>query len=139
MINKLNCVMLIDDNEDDNFFHKIVLKEAGVTDNIKVAESGIEALEFLTNGGDIPELMFLDINMPKMNGWEFLNEYRKLRVDQRAQVIIIMLTTSLNPADSEKAHQIPEINGFETKPLTKEKLSNILERYFSGREIKVLE
>src|SRR5690349_10546394 len=102
MKKKLNCVMLIDDNEDDNFFHKIVLKETGIAEYIKVAESGFEALDFLKQENKIPELIFLDINMPKMNGWEFLEEYRKLNDEQKARVIIIMLTTSLNPADRKK-------------------------------------
>jgi CheY-like chemotaxis protein len=133
MKKKLNCVMLIDDNEDDNFFHKIVLRETGITENVKVAESGFEALDFLKNENDIPELIFLDINMPKMNGWEFLEEYKKLNEEQKARVVIIMLTTSLNPADRKKAASISEVNGFETKPLSPEILSAIVQRYFSNK------
>jgi len=133
MKQKLNCVMLVDDNEDDNFFHKIVLKETGIAEHIKVAESGFEALDFLKNENKIPELIFLDINMPKMNGWEFLEEYRKLNDEQKARVIIIMLTTSLNPADRKKALVIPEVDGFETKPLTHETLSEIIERHFPDK------
>lgn len=133
MKKKLNCVMLIDDNEDDNFFHKIVLKETGITEHIKVAESGFEALDFLVNENKIPELIFLDINMPKMNGWEFLEEYRKLNEEQKARVVIIMLTTSLNPTDRKKAFSIPEVNGFETKPLSPETLNEIVERHFPDK------
>ncbi len=99
MKRKLDCIMLIDDNEDDNFYHQIVIRDMEITNEIKIAESGFEALEMLTKENDAPELIFLDINMPAMNGWEFLDEYNKLSDEQKASVIIIMLTTSLNPAD----------------------------------------
>lgn len=130
MIQELNCIMLIDDNDDDNFYHKMVIREADITKQIEVAESGFEALDFLKKGDLIPELIFLDINMPAMNGWEFLDEYRKLSEEQKARIVIIMLTTSLNPADRKKAEKIPEINGFETKPLTVEMLKRIYEKFF---------
>jgi CheY-like chemotaxis protein len=65
-----------------------------------------------------------------MNGWDFLEKYKKLNVKQKAQIIIIMLTTSLNPADKKKSEKIPEISSFETKPLTHEKLIKILELHF---------
>jgi len=130
MIQKLNCIMLIDDNEDDNFYHKMIIKEVDLAAHIEVTESGFEALNYLKNSARIPELIFLDINMPAMNGWEFLEEYRKLSDYQKAQIIIIMLTTSLNPLDKKRAEKIPEINGFETKPLTVETLKNISEKFF---------
>jgi CheY-like chemotaxis protein len=131
MRNKLNCIMLIDDNEDDNFIHQIVLKRADVCHKIQVAESGTEALEYLKKGKDIPELIFLDINMPKMNGWEFLEEYKLLNPDQKAEVVVIMLSTSVNPADKEKAHSIEEVRDFKSKPLSREMLDEVLDRFFS--------
>jgi len=130
MIEKLNCIMLIDDNDDDNFYHKMIIKEVNLAKQIEVAESGFEALDYLRKSVHIPKLIFLDINMPAMNGWEFLDEYRKLSDDEKAQIIIIMLTTSLNPIDRKRAEKIQEINGFETKPLTIEILKNIFEKFF---------
>jgi len=73
---QLNCILLIDDNDDDNFYHRIILSEAGVTKRIEVAETGYEALDFLQRIQQAPELIFLDINMPRMNGWEFLQRQR---------------------------------------------------------------
>lgn len=122
--------MLVDDNEDDNFYHKMIIREVDLAKHIEVAESGFEALNYLRKSVHVPQLIFLDINMPAMNGWEFLEEYRKLSDEEKAEIIIIMLTTSLNPIDRKRAEKIPEISGFETKPLTMEILKNIFEKFF---------
>ena len=134
MRRKLNCVMLIDDNEDDNFYHQIILREAGITDNVKVMESGEEALSFLRGTNQVPELIFLDINMPRMNGWEFLDEYQKLQQQRKAEVVIIMLTTSLNPVDRTRSQKISEIKSFESKPLSPDMLEKIMAKYFVKEE-----
>lgn len=128
----MNCVLLIDDNDDDNFYHRIILSEAGVTKHIQVAETGHEALEFLKKVPHIPELIFLDVNMPKMNGWEFLERYRKLNFEQKNEAVIIMLTTSLNPADKKRAESMPEISSFESKPLSYEMVKKIVQQHFSA-------
>ena len=130
MEKQLDCVLLIDDNDDDNFYHRIMLSEAGVTKRIEVAETGYEALNFLQQIEHAPELIFLDINMPRMNGWEFLERYRKLELQRKNDVVIIMLTTSLNPADEKKARSMPEISDFESKPLTADMVTKILRRHF---------
>ena len=66
--------------------------------------------------------------MPKMNGWEFLEHYKNLDVEKKSTIIIIILTTSLNPADRKRAACIDEINGFENKPLTPQALERIMEK-----------
>ena len=139
MKEKLNCVLMIDDDEPTNFFNKIIVKQSGCTDHIMVVQSGQQALDYLKSntGKDDeeinpgPSLIFLDINMPAMNGWEFLEEYKKLNHNQRGKVIMVMLTTSLFPEDIMRAEEMPEISGFEHKPLTTEKLNKILEKHFS--------
>jgi CheY-like chemotaxis protein len=136
MNSKINCILLIDDDEPTNFFTQIILEESGCTDNIKVTQSGREALDYLTksetSGNDpeypSPDLIFLDINMPAMNGWEFLEEYKKIETVNKR--VIIMLTTSLFPEDRIKAQQMPEVAGFEHKPLTEEKVKEIMSKYF---------
>jgi CheY-like chemotaxis protein len=130
MEKKLNCIMLIDDNSDDNYFHQRLLKKTDAANHIQITDSGFVALDYLSGESLIPELIFLDINMPKMNGWEFLEEYSKLNENKKARQVIIMLTTSLNPADEKKAQSLSVISGFESKPLTAEKLQKILERFF---------
>jgi CheY-like chemotaxis protein len=129
MIKKLNCIMLIDDNPDDNFFHERVIRKCDAAENIIVMQSASVALEYLkSNPAQCPDLIFLDINMPGMNGWEFLEEYSTLEKSLQHQVIVIMLTTSENPDDQLKAVNI--VTDFKTKPLTKLMLEEIIDRHF---------
>jgi CheY-like chemotaxis protein len=136
---KINCILLIDDNPADNDFHKIIIEEADVCNHVKVAMNGIEALEYIKKSGEsgasnknmpIPDVIFLDINMPKMSGFEFLEEYRKLEDKLKSRVVIVMLTTSLNPDDQKKAMEINSVKEFQNKPLTVESLNEIVKKYF---------
>ena len=132
---KMNCVLLVDDNDADNFFHQLVIEKLNITDTIEIAENGEEALQFLKKEDNcIPELIFLDINMPRMNGWEFLDEYKKIDDERKSSIIIIMLTTSVNPDDLERAKQISEVSGFEIKPLTAAMLENLIKKYFGDEK-----
>ena len=131
MKKKLNFILLVDDDVEDNYFHQIVINEMNITERIEVALNGVEALNFLKKENQThPDLIFLDINMPKMNGWEFLQAYKEFKADQKAEVVVVMLSTSINPSDKERAEQFPDIIGFNSKPLTEEIISEILERYF---------
>jgi len=134
MKNKLNCVLLIDDDEPTNFLSRMHIERANCAEHIQVAQSGAAALEYLTAGGGnapCPSLILLDINMPAMNGWEFLAKYNELEECHKGRIVMVMLTTSLNPDDKEKAKTIPEISGYESKPLTPQKLDDLLKKYFS--------
>src|SRR3984957_13115620 len=122
MNKKLNCIMLIDDSPDDNFFHKREIKKADIATTIITESSGEEALAYLkSNQEPHSDLIFLDINMPGMNGWEFLEEYSLLDDVLKSRATIIMLSTSDNPGDIAKAKQWSFVADYITKPLTKEK------------------
>jgi len=131
---RLKCIMLIDDNEDDNFFHTRVIKKCGAADTVIAMDTAVNALEFLKSNkntkGMPPDLIFLDINMPGMNGWEFLEEYDKLDKELRSRVIVVMLTTSDNPDDRAKALALDIAADFKTKPLSKEMLEEIINKFF---------
>ena len=142
MNQKLNCILVIDDDEPTNFFTRIILEEWGGCKHIKTVQSGQEALDYLAQseapGADpetspSPDLIFLDINMPAMNGWEFLDEYTKLSIPPQHKIIMVMLTTSLFPDDLAKSKSRPEVSGFENKPLTIEKLERLIAKHFSDR------
>jgi len=131
MTKKLECILLVDDDNEDNYYHQIVINEMNITERIEVALNGVEALIFLKNENMArPNIIFLDINMPKMNGWEFLEAYKELKAGQKAKVLVVMLTTSINPSDKKRAEQFPDIIGFNSKPLTEQMISQILDRYF---------
>jgi CheY-like chemotaxis protein len=138
MNSKLNCVLVIDDDEPTNYFNQLLLEKSGCASHIHVAQSGQEALDYLTNsrlldGEDrfpCPDLILLDINMPAMDGWEFLEKYKEMNNEHKGRIIVVMLTTSLLQEDIAKAKATPEISGFEHKPLTVENLNRILDKYF---------
>jgi len=131
MKKKLNHILLVDDDPDDNFFHQIIIGEMNIVNYIDIASNGIEAIAYLKRKDQIPpEIIFLDLNMPKMNGWEFLENYRQLNIAKEAKVIIVILTTSANPDHRKRAQEIHEVTGFETKPLSKELMNTILQQYF---------
>ncbi|MEO7766642.1 MAG: response regulator [Ferruginibacter sp.] len=139
MKEKLNCIMLIDDDEPTNFISSMLIEQVDCTKHIEVAESGQNALNYLKSMGmdhcgnpdrPCPDIIFLDINMPAMNGWEFLEKYNELQKEQQAKIMIIMLTTSLNPDDELRALKMPIVSGFENKPLTKEKINRVIKQYF---------
>jgi len=138
MTPKLNSILLIDDDHATNFIHQFAIKKTKCTENIIVVENGQEALEYLqSNENDPspqPNIIFLDINMPIMNGWQFLEEYQKLNANTQGDIVLIMLTTSLNPDDLKKANTFPAINGYRNKPLTAEMIEEIIAEYFVEEE-----
>jgi CheY-like chemotaxis protein len=131
---KLKAIMLIDDNRHDNIFHERAIKKADVTNNIVIMKKADEALEYLASidpsDPGYPELIFLDINMPGMNGWEFLDKFKGLDTSKRPP-IIVMLTTSTNPDDEAKAYESGLVYDFRCKPLSKEMVNEIMGKFFS--------
>lgn len=142
MEKKLNCILLIDDDYATNLYHKMIIEDANCTNKIIVKTSAIEALEYFKSPFDQenprPNLVFLDINMPKMTGWEFLEEYKKLDDNQHAENIIVMLSTSSHPDDLQKAKENPLINEYRGKHLSEETLHSLIAKYWKKTNIKEL-
>jgi CheY-like chemotaxis protein len=131
MKKKLNCIMLIDDNADDNFYHEREIKKSNSKNIVIVNDSGEKALGYLRENKDPhSDLIFLDINMPGMNGWDFLREYNNLSEELKGQAIVIMLTTSDNEDDRSKAIEFPAVCAYITKPLTRDKINKIRHDFF---------
>jgi len=119
----------------------MLIKKIGITDHIETVLNGQQALDYLTNSGKYersdgiypqPMLILLDINMPVMDGWEFAEAFSKLDKSQKGEIIIVMLTSSLNPDDREKASSLTAISGFQNKALTMEGLTSIMNTFFPG-------
>lgn len=133
----INCILLVDDDESDNFFHTLTIKESECCHQIKVATDGRFALDYMLSAINPdnkqeyprPDIIFLDINMPRMDGFDFLDEYILLDEKQISGIIIIMLTTSMNPYDMEKAMKYKVVKDYRNKPLTTEMLQEITEKY----------
>jgi CheY-like chemotaxis protein len=131
----ISCTLLVDDDETTNYLNQTLLRRMAVTDTVLVAGNGQEALDLLHTHCDqaasptCPTLILLDMKMPRMNGFEFLQAYAQRPLTDNPAVVIIMLTTSLNPNDVEQMQGLP-IAGYLTKPLTTEKIRRILQQHF---------
>ena len=126
--------MLVDDNPNDNFFHEREIKKSNLSNVVITKNTGLKALEYLkekkVNKDLQPDVIFLDLNMPDMNGWDFLKEYGRLDQELQDRAIIILLTTSQNADDEAKAKTWSFVSDYITKPLTRELVKEISEKYF---------
>jgi CheY-like chemotaxis protein len=131
---KYNTVMLVDDNEIDNFIDEKLIKAFDFAENVYIHTSAKSALESLRNLSLtqnklpeelIPHFLFLDINMPFLDGFNFLDEFGKLDDQITSKIKIVMLTSSVNPEDIEKSKKYPRVFKFIHKPLTEKILSQL--------------
>lgn len=122
-------ILVIDDNATDRYIAKRMAEKYHFAEEIVLHESAPDALEYIASLEHTPELLpqfiFLDINMPIMNGYEFLDEYAKLSETIKANCIIMMVTTSLHPNDLKRAESNPLVIRFLNKPIDREKLKMI--------------
>lgn len=132
----IGTLLLIDDDEADNYLHRRVIERSGLCESVIVQTSAGAALDWLRSSvGDrhpAPDLIFLDINMPGMNGWEFLEEYETLPRCQQGRIVLVMLTASINPTDAERVAEFTTVTGHRSKPLTEQMLLAIVEEHFAS-------
>ncbi len=127
---KLNLILLVDDDIPTNALHKIVIKDSGIANSVHAENSAEAALKYLKDieSHPRPDVIFLDINMPGMNGFEFMKAYDTLDEKCKGRAIIFMLTTSLNPDDQVRAEGFSSVTGFRNKPLDEETLQEVAEQ-----------
>lgn len=126
---KIDLACIIDDDEAYTYTAGRLIKRRQMCRNLMVFSDGSEALEYLTavtsNPEQIPEIILLDINMPVMDGWEFMERFSQMRSDLPRQVTVFMVSSSTDPADMERAKKIQEIAGYIVKPVTEEELAAV--------------
>ena len=117
--------MLIDDNYIDNFVTRRILEGGDFAENVICRQSAVDAIESLRAGTVKPDVIFLDIRMPVMGGFEFLQEYDKLKIENKQAIKIFMLSSSLDPTDLKKSTNNKYITQFIHKPITQKTLDDI--------------
>lgn len=122
----IETLLLIDDNELDQMLYKRIIERSGLVDQTLSFYYAEEALAFLERDRDFRvDVILLDINMPRMDGFEFLQAATERLGENFAKAVVVMLTTSLDPKDVERANSFSAVKDFLNKPLTAEHLKQI--------------
>ncbi len=132
MMNAPINICIIDDDDIYKFTVVKTLELLEFEKNIKVFADGEEALEFLVENlnkdNELPDVIFLDINMPIMDGYQFMEEYVKIKSKLGKKTVIYMVSSSVDPVDIEKAKRISDISDYIIKPIEPGKLKSIMEK-----------
>lgn len=131
MNKKLNCILLVDDNESDNYFHKRIIRDMDIVNHVESVSNGKEAIDYLLDPNtESPDIIVLDVNMPVLDGVGFLREFKKLKIAKKIG-IILMISEFFEPEKMLKAEEKVENLIFHDKPLKEEYIRNIINKYFS--------
>jgi CheY-like chemotaxis protein len=125
MAARFKTCLLIDDNYIDNFVTRKILESGNFVEEIVVRQSPGDAIEALKIGAVVPDVIFLDIRMPMMSGFEFLEEYDKLSIANKENIKIYMLSSSLDPTDMKQSVLNKYISNYIHKPITYKALDDL--------------
>ncbi|MFN5704917.1 MAG: response regulator [bacterium] len=130
MSKKINNILLVDDDTVNNFIVINTLNKLAITENIDSVLNGLDGIEYLkakieTNKELIPSVIFLDINMPIMDGWEFLEEFELFSEEVKNHCNIYMVSSSVYEEDILKSKQYKSVIDFISKPLMSDKIIEI--------------
>jgi|JI10StandDraft_1071094.scaffolds.fasta_scaffold313659_1 CheY-like chemotaxis protein len=133
-VQQLHSILLVDDDEVTNFYVEHLIRKMKLADNVHVEMTGRDAMDYLyqvmkDGGENLPQLILLDINMPVMNGFEFLEEFEQSVVASKYNGKIYMLTSSALDLDKQRAARFSFLNGFYTKPLNTSMLGEIAQQF----------
>lgn len=129
MINNPKDIFLIDDDENVNFYNEDLISEFEEVENVKVLENSLNALAFIEKAkecADFPEIWFVDINMPYLNGFQFVDKAIEIINRLHCNPSIYMLSSSMYDSDAKECEKRSYIKGFLTKPLLASQLNMIL-------------
>jgi len=122
-------VLLVEDDPITILVCKRTIEIAGFANNVKSVINGQEAIDYLKDNTEIPDLILLDLNMPILNGWEFLEWFITWVKDAAKVPAVYILSSTVDPEDQKKAMEYSCVKGFISKPLTKEHLANLAKEY----------
>ena len=125
MTPRFKTCLLIDDNYIDNFVTRKILESGNFVENIVIRQSPDEAIESLRTGAVKPDVIFLDIRMPMMSGFQFLEEYDKLEIENKEDIKMYMLSSSLDPTDMKKSLMNKYISNYIHKPITHKAIEDL--------------
>lgn len=127
MNSKGKNIMLIDDNKFENYYNQKVFNRFNPELKLFIYDSANDALDVLLSDAKMfPDYIFLDLNMPGVNGWDFINIYIEKLLPKGKSTQLILLTTSENPDDMEKAKSLKVVNSYIPKPLNSEILKTLI-------------
>ncbi|MTI23260.1 response regulator [Fulvivirga sp. RKSG066] len=128
---KLNNVLVIDDDDEYNFLTEDTFMDTELECNLVFKEMAQEALDYLEENS-FPDLILLDINMPVMNGWEFLEEYQERNYHTKHDTLIVMISSSCYHEDRVKAKSYPKVVEYIEKPISCDDIHELHEKYFGA-------
>ena len=133
-MNTLAHVLVLDDDQVNNFICESIILKTGFAEKVTSFLEAQSCLDFLkgleTRGEKAPELIFLDISMPDMNGWSFLEEIDKHSKEEGGKIPIVMLTSSIYKNDKSRSMAYENVIEFITKPISKKSLEDLMENRF---------
>jgi CheY-like chemotaxis protein len=127
-----HIVCLIDDDNIYQYTARVILESTGLAKHIQSFYNGSEAINYFTDPKNfvsetLPDVIFLDINMPIMDGWEFLEEYNKFYSDLPKPITIYMVSSSVNSSDMQKSRSYKAVNDYLVKPVSRNKYQELME------------
>lgn len=127
---KIDSICVIDDDPIFIYGTKRIMNEVGFSDNILIYNNGQDAIDGLTamanDNKNLPSVIFLDLNMPIMNGWEFLEDFAKILDQNRDKVTVYILSSSVDPRDLERIKHYSIVKNYILKPISPDDLKNVL-------------
>ncbi|WP_299317387.1 response regulator [uncultured Maribacter sp.] len=135
-LERLNTILLVDDDDASNFLHSIFINKLDMDVNINSALNGQEAIDFILGKGqeklELPCMVMLDLRMPVMDGWQFMDAYEELVPKKlKEQITIVLVTISDNKEDKERAIANQYIADFAQKPLSDETFKALIQKHYS--------
>lgn len=128
----LKTLTIVDDDDIFVFLTTKIIEQTNLVDLIKGFGNGLDAINFLkenkNNVDALPDIILLDLNMPIMNGWQFLEEYNKLNPTIGKKITIYICSSSISPDDITRAKTISEVSDYIIKPITEDKLIDLIKK-----------